>query len=130
MTLPVSHLYCHFLKFKWGGQLYMYIVLPFGLTSAPRLLNLMPHRPVKLTHQCQLFLPWDRNHQHPHPNLKLCSVMLSGTGCVLKDMTRTPPSKLLDHGTSVQRKDIPHTSPTGCSFVLTGKWTQCNHLSQ
>ena len=37
LTLPVSHLYWHFLKFKWHGQLYMYIIFPFGLTSAPRL---------------------------------------------------------------------------------------------
>ena len=56
MTLPVSHLDWHFLKFKWGGQLYMYIVLPFGLTSVPRLLK--PH--VTLTGKtapsvCQLF---------------------------------------------------------------------------
>ena len=37
LTSPVSRLYWHFLKFKWHGQLCMYVVLPFGLISAPRL---------------------------------------------------------------------------------------------
>ena len=39
LTLPVSPLFWSYLKFKWHGELFMYIVLPFSLTSAPRLLK-------------------------------------------------------------------------------------------
>ena len=37
LTLPVNSKYWKYLKFRWRGQLYIYIVLPFGLTSAPRI---------------------------------------------------------------------------------------------
>ena len=37
LTIPVFRAHQKFLKFSWLGKLYMYVVLPFGLTSAPRL---------------------------------------------------------------------------------------------
>ena len=37
LTLLVSPLFWKFLKFCWHGELYMYIVLLFGLTSAPKI---------------------------------------------------------------------------------------------
>ena len=37
LTLTIALIHQKFLKFVWKGQVYMYIVLPFGLTSAPRL---------------------------------------------------------------------------------------------
>ena len=37
LTLAIALKHRKFLKFTWRGKIYMYIVLPFGLTSAPRI---------------------------------------------------------------------------------------------
>ena len=36
LGVPICAMHCQFLKFKWNGQIYMYILLPFGLAAAPR----------------------------------------------------------------------------------------------
>ena len=34
LVIPIAGSYMKFLKFIWNGQIYMYVVLPFGLSSA------------------------------------------------------------------------------------------------
>ena len=36
LTVAINGIHVKFLKFKWQGKIYMYIVLPFGISSAPR----------------------------------------------------------------------------------------------
>ena len=36
LTVPISGSHVKFLKFRWRGQVFMYVVLPFGISSAPR----------------------------------------------------------------------------------------------
>ena len=95
----------------------------------PSLLNMITHRPVQLPSICQLFLPWDRNHRHPHQNLKLCSVVLSGKDFVKKATPAKPPSVSSDHGAPVLRRATQPTSPDICCSVQTENWIQCDLLS-
>ena len=39
LVIPIARSYVKFLKYIWNGQVYMYVVLPFGLLSAPRKLT-------------------------------------------------------------------------------------------
>jgi hypothetical protein len=49
-TVPIHADHSKFLRFRWNGLLYEFIVLPFGLASAPRvftkLMNLLFYRLV------------------------------------------------------------------------------------
>ena len=36
LTIAINKFHVKFLKFQWAGKTYMYIVLPFGISSAPR----------------------------------------------------------------------------------------------
>ena len=36
LTISIAGVHVRFLKFKWRDKTYMYIVLPFGISSAPR----------------------------------------------------------------------------------------------
>ena len=36
LSVLISMLFSHFLKFKWKGQLFKFMTMPFGLTEAPR----------------------------------------------------------------------------------------------
>ena len=36
LTVSIAGIHVKFLKFQWQGQLFMYVVLPFGIASAPR----------------------------------------------------------------------------------------------
>ena len=36
LTVPIAPAHYKFLKFTWKGQVYMYVVMPFGISSAPR----------------------------------------------------------------------------------------------
>ena len=36
LTVGIAGIHVRFLKFKWRNQVYMYVVLPFGISSAPR----------------------------------------------------------------------------------------------
>ena len=105
MCIYVHHLFIPMCIIR--DQCSALLVFPFWPSQPwfPTLLQLMSHRPVRLPNQCQLFLPWDRNHRHPHPKLKLCSVVLCGTGCTLKDTqytVETDPVKKQSHGRNIR----------------------------
>ena len=36
LVVPIAGIHVKFLEFMWQGKTYMYVVLPFGLSSAPR----------------------------------------------------------------------------------------------
>ena len=45
-TVPIHPDFQKYLKFKWRGVLYMYVVMPFGLASAPRIFTKLLKPPL------------------------------------------------------------------------------------
>ena len=106
------------------------IVFPLWPTQPwfSSLLQLLVRKPVLLPKQCQLFLPWDRHHRHPLPNLRLCSAVLSDKDSERKDTQALHVLQSSNPGTWQPRKDTQPTCPNGYSFVLQGKLIQCDQL--
>ena len=92
------------------------------------LTNMLLTTPVMLPEQCQVYLPWDLDHKHPNPHLKLCSAVVCGKDYNYKVSHLKHLLELSNPQPYQQEKVTQLTSPNGYCFVRKGKAITCNRL--
>ena len=109
------------------------IVAPFWPSQPwfPLLGSLLVSNPVLIPPPCPIFLPFSPQEEHPQKHkLTLFSAVISGMPCEQEKFQRTLSRFNCKDSVIPQNSHIQLQSPAGRTFVVKGKYVQCDLLSK